>query len=184
MTAVADPRAAAHEERPASAISFDEVYRSELSYVLHSLRRLGVSDAELEDVAHDVFVSIHRHLGEFDRTRPLRPWVFAFVYRIARDHRRLARHQKEVGGSEEQAAALAPMPDEALDDERLRRILVEALDSLDIEKRRLIVMHDIDGTPVTEIAKVLDVPLNTAYSRLRLARAALEKALENARSKP
>lgn len=184
MTAVADPRAAPLADVPAKAISFDEVYRSELSYVLHSLRRLGVSDAELEDVAHDVFVTIHRHLGEFDPSRPLRPWVFAFVYRTARDHRRLARHQKEVGGTEKQSVDTAPTPDERLDDERLRRILVEALDSLDIEKRRLIVMHDIDGMPIPEIAKALDVPLNTAYSRLRLARAALEKALENARRTP
>lgn len=184
MTAMADPRAATLAGAPSSAPSFDEVYRSELSYVLHSLRRLGVSDAELEDVAHDVFVTIHRHLGEFDPSRPLRPWVFAFVYRIGRDHRRLARHKNEVGGSEKQPPDTAPTPDEQLDDERLRRLLSEALDSLDIEKRRLIVMHDIDGTPVTEIAKALDVPLNTAYSRLRLARAALEKALENARRKP
>jgi RNA polymerase sigma-70 factor (ECF subfamily) len=76
-------------------------------------------------------------------------------------------------------AAAAALPDQAVEDERLRRLLLAVLDALDFEKRSIIVMHDVDGMPVPEIAKLLEVPLNTAYSRLRLARAAFEKKLES-----
>jgi len=57
---------------------FQDVYRREISYVVHTLRRLGVHSAELEDVAHDVFLAVHRHFAERDAARPLRPWLFGF----------------------------------------------------------------------------------------------------------
>jgi RNA polymerase sigma-70 factor (ECF subfamily) len=160
---------------------FETLYRAELSYVLHTLRRLGVGPAEIEDVAHDVFVAIYRHFGDYDPERPLRPWIFTFAFRMARDHRRLARHHREVSGNEDEGASGAPLPDEALDDARLRRSLTAALDALDFEKKSLIVMHAIEGMPVPEIARMLEIPLNTAYSRLRLARSAFEKQLERDR---
>jgi RNA polymerase sigma-70 factor (ECF subfamily) len=52
---------------------FQDCYRREFSYVVHTLRRLGVRSAELEDVAHDVFVALYRHFDERDPARPLRP---------------------------------------------------------------------------------------------------------------
>ena len=48
---------------------------------------------------------------------------------------------------------------------------------MDFEKRSLVVMHDLEGIAVPEIAALLAVPLNTAYSRLRLARAEFEREL-------
>lgn len=41
-------------------------------------------------------------------------------------------------------------------------------------------MHDVDGHDVPEIATLLSIPLNTAYSRLRLARADFRAAVERA----
>lgn len=51
-----------------------------------------------------------------------------------------------------------------------RRLVTRALDAIAIERRAVFVMHDMDGIAVPEIARVLEMPLNTAYSRLRLAR--------------
>lgn len=156
---------------------FQAIYRRELSYVVHTLRRLGVRPAELEDVAHDVFVAVHRHFAERDPARPLRPWLFGFCFRIASDHRKLARHRHEAPELVHEPADPARLPDELVAEERLRRQLLAALDAMDFEKRSLVVMHDLEGIAVPEIAALLAVPLNTAYSRLRLARAELEKAL-------
>lgn len=158
-------------------VDFQAVYRREISYVIHSLRRLGVRDAELEDVAHDVFVAVHRHWSDRDPARPVRPWLFGFAFRIASDHRKLARHRNEGPPLAHEPADPAPQPDELVDDERLRRQLMSALDAMDFEKRSLVVMHDLEGIAVPEIAAMLAVPLNTAYSRLRLARAEFEKQL-------
>ena len=160
---------------PPLPADFQAVYRQEISYVVHTLRRLGVRDAEVEDVAHDVFVAVYRHFSERDPARPLRPWLFGFCYRTASDHRKLARHRYEAPPLAHEPADPAKQPDALVDDERLRHQLLAALDAMDFEKRSLVVMHDLEGMSVPEIAALLAVPLNTTYSRLRLARAELEK---------
>jgi RNA polymerase sigma-70 factor, ECF subfamily len=159
------------------SVELQEIYRHEISYVVHTLRRLGVRDAELEDVAHDVFVAVHRHLGERDHARPLRPWLFGFCFRIASDHRKLSRHRHEAPPLAHEPADPSPQPDTLVAEERLRHQLLAALDAMDFEKRSLVVMHDLEGIAVPEIAALLAVPVNTAYSRLRLARAELERQL-------
>jgi RNA polymerase sigma-70 factor (ECF subfamily) len=156
---------------------FQDCYRREISYVVHTLRRLGVRSAELEDVAQDVFVAVYRHFGDRDPARPLRPWLFGFCFRIASDHRKLARHRHETSERADEPADSARLPDELVADERLRRQLLAALDAMDFDKRSLVVMHDVEGISVPEIAALLAVPLNTAYSRLRLARAEFEREL-------
>ncbi len=152
--------------------------------MLHTLRRLGVAPADLEDVAHDVFVAVHRQLPQYDPVRPLRPWLFAFAYRMAKDHRALARHRHESPAPIEQAADPAATADERLDAKRLRELLLRVLAELDFDKRSIVVMHDVEGMPVPAIAALLGVPVNTAYSRLRLARAEFERHLERLGGRP
>ena len=68
--------------------------------------------------------------------------------------------------------------DEALLPPRQYYALFEALETLDLERRAVIVMHDWDGEPMPEVARALGIPLNTAYSRLRLARQDLGVAVK------
>jgi len=49
---------------------------------------------------------------------------------------------------------------------------------LDADARAILVLHHLDGQPLSEIAAVLGVPIGTAKSRLHTARRALERALE------
>lgn len=160
----------------ASVVAFRTVYDAHVDYVRLTLRRLGVAPAEVDDVAHDVFVAVFRHLHDYDPTRPLRPWLFGFAYRIAADHRRLARHRNEVTAPAElDSRDRAPLPDERLDEARARDLCQRGLEALDFDKRAILVMFDIEGQTAPEIAERLAIPLNTAYSRIRLARAELER---------
>lgn|GEM_PF-3465459 len=78
--------AGAQPARPDLAAIFDEQF----GYVWSTLRRLGVREAEIEDLSHDVFLRVHARLADCDPTRPIRPWPFGFAYRLASDYRRLA----------------------------------------------------------------------------------------------
>ena len=159
------------------AEDFQVLYRAEFNYVFQSLRRLGVLERDLEDVAHDVFLAVYRRIADYDRGRPLRPWLFGFAYRLASDHRRYARHRREVVGVAAEPADQVPLADAQLEEEQLRRRVLQALETLVFERRGILVMHDLDGHPIPEIARNLSIPLNTAYSRLRLARKDFEKAI-------
>jgi RNA polymerase sigma-70 factor (ECF subfamily) len=161
-----------------SASRFTALFEAELDYVWTTLRRLGVPPRDLEDVAHEVFVSVHRHIDRYDASRPARPWLFAFALRAASDFRRLARNRYE---------ALTDMPDElegsaksaeAAMVEGDRKLLVtRGLEALDLDQRAVFVLFEIEERPMPEIAETLGIPVNTAYSRLRLARDAFAAAV-------
>lgn len=156
---------------------FNEVFQTEFSYLCRTLRRLGVLEAELDDVAQEVFVSVYRHLDEYDVDRPLRPWLFSFAFRHAANHRRLARHRREKASSDQESQSHRPSPEEDLQRSEDRALILEALNQVKLERRAILIMHDIDGFSVPEIAETLEVNPNTVYSRLRLARHDLEKAV-------
>ena len=179
------PRAQFQSVEPARGTpdgEFEALFRAEFAYVWKTLRRLGVAERDLEDVTHDLFVNVFRRLGDYDRARPIRPWLCGFAARTASDYRRLARHRYEVGEGEAREHK-GPGADEdgAFRAFEARDTLLKALDALDLERRVVVVMHDIDGHSMPDIAQALGVPLNTAYSRLRLARENLREALGRVR---
>jgi RNA polymerase sigma-70 factor (ECF subfamily) len=154
------------------------VFEEHFGYVWNSLRRLGVREADLEDLAHEVFLKVHANLRKFDPARPMRPWLFGFAYRVAADHRRLARNRLEVTGVHAEAIDSAPGADDRLEAAEQKAFLDRALSEMDLDRRAVLVLHDVDGVPVPEIAGALSIPLNTAYSRLRLAREELARAVK------
>ncbi len=159
------------------------IYRSEFAYVWKTLRRLGAPPADVEDLAHDVFVVVHRHLGDYDPARPLRPWLFGIAVRVVSDYRRVGRNAREIPRQILEVVDGAPSAEERAQEGEARALLMKALDDLDLEQRAVLVMHDLDEQPVPEIAASLSIPLNTAYSRLRLARAAVAAAVARFRGK-
>ena len=109
--------------------SFRAIFEAELTYVWNALRKLGVHPSDLEDVAHEVFVVVHRHLGDYDPTRPLRPWLFGICVRVASDYRRLARHRREVAPGPVEPSDPAPAADEHLERRQAQQLVSEALDA-------------------------------------------------------
>src|SRR5438105_4214125 len=69
---------------PSLRLVFDEHAR----YVIRALRHLGIKEADVEDVAQEVFVTVHRKLPEFEGRSKLRTWLYAICLRVASDHRR------------------------------------------------------------------------------------------------
>jgi RNA polymerase sigma-70 factor (ECF subfamily) len=163
---------------PDLGVIFDEHF----DYVWATLRRLGVRDADREDLVHEVFLKVHARLADYDTSRPLRPWLFGFAYRVAADHRRLARHRVEVLSGPGDALAVVTPADEGMVANDERALVLDALDTLDLARRAVLVMHDVDDVPIPAVAAALEIPLNTAYSRLRLARRDLAGAVTRLRA--
>jgi RNA polymerase sigma-70 factor (ECF subfamily) len=167
-------------EKPALAhASFQEVYRAELQYVANVVRRLGVEPTWVEDLTHDVFMAAYRRRDSYDRSRPIRPWLFAFALHRVSAHRERAAARREVAADEPAAQVPddAPGPDAVVERREAQSLVVRALDALDLDKRAVFILHEIDGCPIPEAAHALGIPLNTAYSRLRLGRQLFETAV-------
>lgn len=168
--------------------SLRDAYLREFRYVYQTVRRLGVRPSDLEDVVHDVFVAASRCWENYDPSRPLRPWLFGVAFRIVSAHRRRHAYRYEIiDGREVESADEEPNPEAKLEGEERRRIVARALDALEEERRAVFVLHEIDGVAIPEVAACLEIPLGTAYTRLRLAREdfnAAVKKLQQRRVQP
>lgn len=167
----------------AEPLDLRELFTMHAPYVWNSLRRLGVLASDLEDLTHDVFVQVQRHLGEYDASRPLRPWLFGFAFRIASQYWRRAHRRRERSADAAVARAVDPsaLPDQRLAAEQDRQLVLSALEAIDLDRRAVFVLYEIDGVPMAEIARLLGIPVNTAYSRLRVARTEFAAAVRRLR---
>lgn len=170
--------------RPAvdpSPHDFRSLYVSQSSFVFNTLRRFGVRSADLEDQLHEVFVRVHARLEDFNPERPVRPWLSGFAFRVASEYRRRASHRREVFPDQPPEQVDPDQPDRKVEQQRARRMVMMALERLPFERRAVFVLHELEGFTMPEIAEALSAPLNTAYSRLRLARRDFRTAVRQLR---
>ena len=131
-------------------------------------------------------MAVHGELHKYDPARPIKPWLFAFCFRVASHYRRKARREviDENAADIEDAAEGA---DSLVDRERQRELVLRALDALDLDRRAVFVLHELDGVTCDQIARSLEIPVGTVYSRLRVARqefAAKVKRLQSVKRRP
>ena len=140
--------------------------------VYRFLSAFGVPNEEREDACQEVFVAVYRSLGRFRGEARLSTWI----YRIAARHAgRIARRRRVRGLLSTLLVREPPPPPAADPSERSERLqmLDEMVSKLSAKKRLVLVLFEIEGMPIEEVAKVAGCPENTAWSRLHYARAEL-----------
>jgi len=180
LLARSPPPVATADEPP----SFLEVYDAHLPFVWRTMRRLGVADADLDDSVQDVFVVVHRKLALFRPEAPIKHWLYRIASRVARDHRRSRarkdpRHHHFIPVADPDTVADGQATDafEAAERTAASELIRELLQELHEMKREVFILADLEQMTAPEIAEVLQIPLNTVYSRLRAARREFELAL-------
>jgi len=158
-----------------------EIFRQHAPFVWRALRRLGVAERDVEDVCQEVFVVVHRKLGDFEGRSSLRTWIYGICARTASDYRKSGRVRREV------VTDLIPERHEdagqhdAVALRQARAALDKILDALDHDKRAVFVLYEIEELTMAEVADALGCPLQTAYSRLHAARKVVEAGVARAR---
>src|SRR5688500_6082134 len=161
-----------------TARAFEEQY----DYLYRAVRRFGVGEPDVEDLVQEVFLVMWRRWAEYEPHRPLRPWLAGIAFHIAQKH--MSRGRREVPRGEVDRADESPHPAETLASARSRDLALRALNALPPEQRVTLVMHDRDGVEMRQSAASLQVPLFTAYSRLRRARLGFTRTVEELQAQP
>lgn len=180
--------APSREAAPVAVPSFKSVYRDYFELVWASGRSLGIDAAGMDDLVQDVFIAIHGRLHTLENPAALRSWIYGIVRRTASNHRRAKRSRPDTNSEAPeytQTAAHEPTPLEQTERNAERQLLLRLLGALDEPKREIFTLVEVHELSVPEAAEALGIPLNTAYSRLRVARQNFEAALarHEARSK-
>jgi RNA polymerase sigma-70 factor (ECF subfamily) len=155
--------------------SFDEVYAANVAFVWRVLRTFGLSEAQVEDAVQDVFLVVHRRLPEWEGRAAITTWLFAIARRVASAHRRRVAGDRTEELVEEPAGGADTFA--AMSRAQAAATVFQILQQLDEDKRVVFALVELEGLSVPEVARMLDLNLNTAYSRLRLARQAFELAV-------
>jgi RNA polymerase sigma-70 factor (ECF subfamily) len=163
---------------------FSAVYREHFAFVFRGARRLGVPSAALDDVTQEVFVVAHRQLPSFEGRSSIKTWLYGILVRVARDHRRAKARKPVTHDNEAQDAhaSRAPGPAEDMERAEAARMLGEILAGMD-DKREVFVLVDLESESVVGTAAALGINENTAYARLRAARAYFNEAVERLRAR-
>ena len=152
--------------------TFEAVYREHFEFAWASLRHLGVPESQVDDAVQELFIVVHRRLPEFDWDASVRTWMFAIAKRVAARQRRTTSRavRKKAAVAKETPHIDPDLLDDAVARTQAGEILFEFLDSLDDDKREVFILAHLEGLRGPEIAEVIGIPVNTVYSRLRVAK--------------
>jgi RNA polymerase sigma-70 factor (ECF subfamily) len=147
------------------------------AFVWRTLRRRGIGATDVEDVAQEVFLVVHRRLADYDDRSGMRAWLYGICARKASEHRRKAwfRREQPVATIPEQSAP--PDQPEAMKRRQAWAQLEAILGELDRKKRDVFVLFELEELSLAEVAAAVGCPLQTAYSRLQSARALVQTSI-------
>jgi len=133
------------------------------------------------DLAQKVFLIAHTKLAEFEGRSRMTTWLFGISQRVASDYRRSAAFRREIatdsaeldlfGGSHDDSTSNAEHRQQA-------RVAEALLNKLPEEQRVVFVMFELEEMSGQDIAELLNIPVGTVRSRLRLAREAFSREVK------
>lgn len=141
-----------------------------------------VRDAdEALDLAQDIFVRLYKRLETFQGHETFLPWLMRLSRNAAIDHlrRRKARPPgRDVPAEEDPTLTdTRPLPDVDWETQGRRRLVHAAMGKLTETNREMILLKEIQGLNLKEIAEVLGIPVGTVKSRSNRARLELAQAI-------
>jgi len=181
---VADACAVAALDPPApiavrnTSLDVAAAFREHYPFVLRALVCLGVTPIDADDVAQEVFVVAHRRRAAFDGDRRPRAWLYGIARRLARSRRRA----RTTDALDALPAASVGDPERAAAQSQALTLALRCLDRLSPKLREVFVLVELEGLGAPEVAQILELPVNTVYSRVRLGRERFDAALSKLRA--
>ncbi len=171
--------------------AFTEIVRYYHSSVISTIHRLvgGYYRGDVEDLAQELFVKIHRAIGSFDFNRGVKfsTWLFTSVKNLCYDYLRKKRLQTEsldsLTQSQRSERAEIPLesgetaPPSKLTDSELGEKISEAVGSLPRDQRLVFVLREYQSFSYEDIGQVTGASIGTVKSRLFRAKEALRERL-------
>lgn len=172
----ARPRPASAPEGVAARYDLDALYREHAPAVARWVAHLGGPRIDVDDLVHEIFLIVHRRLGEFRGDARVTTWLYRITARVVsarrrRDHsRRWIAHVWRGDVKEATAAVGRLTPVEELERQRARHSVYCTLDRLAEKYRSLLILFELEGLSGEEIAALTGIKLSTVWVRLHRAR--------------
>lgn len=139
---------------------------------------------EAEDLAQETFVKAYRNLGKFRHESNFYTWLYRIavnlVYTQSKKYsRRRLLFTAAVQSGDPMGARWPATPEELAQSEEAKEMILKAICQLDPRFRQVLVLKELEGLDVAEVAKILGLPEGTVKSRLFRAREDLRRLLKS-----
>lgn len=164
--------------------SFQELYRRYQRRVRSTLYQL-CGERMLDDLVQEVFLRAWKGLPKLREAAYFSTWIYRITWNVAAEQRRYLAKYQQPSYSFSQAnetsnldylSRLQDTPD--IMQLHYQDLVQRGLQSLNLDRRAVIVLHDLEDLPQKEVAEILKIPVGTVKSRLFHARKALRKFLQ------
>jgi RNA polymerase sigma-70 factor (ECF subfamily) len=150
------------------------LYRAHADFVWRVARALGVPEALVDDVVHDVFFVVRRRMATLEPGRSARPWLAGITRNVVMHvHRKLARERSRLERVDPPPPPV--IPEHALEVSEAAALVHAFVETLDEDKRTVFLLCEVEGLAVVDVARVLEQNSNTIYARLRAVRAQFDR---------
>jgi RNA polymerase sigma-70 factor, ECF subfamily len=160
--------------------SFEILVRRHQRTIFNLVYRLLGDYDEAAEVAQEVFLSAYKSIGQFRGDANFSTWL----YRIGLNH--ASTRRKSLNNTQQRHVSLdgteviadgAVDPAKSFEHKEIQQRVQQALNSLDPDDARIILLRDLQDVPYEDVAELLDIPVGTVKSRLHRARQALKANL-------
>ncbi len=169
--------------------AFEQLIADYEKRILNYCFRMMGNPSDAEDAAQEVFVKVFRFIGNFNGQSSFSTWLYRVASNVCLDLLRKAKrqpqntvsiHQENDEGEEYLMAIEDPEPNpyERAQLSEAQHVLLDALEQLGEEQKRVIILRDIEGLSYEEIAEITNIAPGTVKSRINRARQNLKKLLE------
>ena len=144
--------------------------------------------ADADDVMQETFIKVYRSIHTFRRDAAFETWLYRIAVNEAlnfvkrRERRRECTLETTIEAEYETTARyhaqLANDPQAQAEKAELRQYVTEAVNSLPLKHRTVVILHEFEGLTHAEIASILNCSEGTVRSRLHYARKKLRTLLK------
>lgn len=171
----------------------DEIFEAEFLPHADALStfayHLTLFDSSANDLVQETYLKAYRFIDKYDVGTNAKAWLFKIMKNaFINDYRKKSKQPTKIDYNEvvnfldeERDDTLASYQDlrEEMFENLMGDEVTNAINSLPVDSRTVILLCDIEGFSYEEIAKIIDVPVGTVRSRLHRSRNMLKKKLQN-----
>lgn len=165
---------------------FDGEFMPHIDSMYNFAYRLTFDEDDAKDLVQDTYMKAYRFINSFQEGTNAKAWLYRILKNsFINDYRKKSKQPAKVDYQEvEQFYNSEDTPSTATVDLRMETTkdmigdeISNALNSLAVDFRTVVILCDLEGFTYEEMAKILDIPIGTVRSRLHRARNLLREKL-------
>ena len=155
------------------------LYQRHRTQVYRTALAITHDEGMAEDILQETFVRVYKYADSFDQTQPFEPWLYRMTVNLTYSWINRAKRWVHFfqGALEQLKMPERRNPDNILESQEQRTTLQQAIESLPVSQRTVIVLYYLEELSVSEVAYALNIAEGTVKSRLYHARKKLKEAI-------